>query len=130
MGPERSPSSPGGDAAPVAGEAVSDAIRAREHGLALLRRANRWLVGLAVLLAGALTGVTAHAFHASPASARTPPATGQGSAGTVGSGGAVGSNDDNTGAGTGSSSVQPPSSAPAPATPAPAPVAPVVSGGS
>jgi hypothetical protein len=101
---------------------ASDAIRSREQGLSLLSRANRWLIALAVLLAGALTGLTAHAFHSSKASAQTRSAPSQGSG--EGSGG---------GASTSplQSPASPPSAAsPAPAAPAPAPAPPVVSGGS
>jgi hypothetical protein len=129
---------------PPAGQraAASDAVRAREDGFALLRRANRWLVGLAVLLAGALTGLTAHAFHAKPASAATTSAPAQNTGGAENSGntgagntaagntaagntGAGNTGAGNTGAGNTASAVPPPSSAPAPG-----PVAPVVSGGS
>jgi hypothetical protein len=110
MRAEPSSSAPGEDGAPVA-----DAIRARERGLSLLHRANRWLIGLALLLAGALTGLTAHASPASPASAHavtTAPSQ-------------------NSGGGAGAPALQSPASPPAAAAPAPAPPAgPVVSGGS
>ena len=110
MRAEPSTSAPAEDGAPLA-----DAIRARERGISLLRRANRWLIGLALLLAGALTGLTAHAFHANPASAQTttaPSAT--------------------SGAGASAPQLQSPASPPAAAAPAPAPApaGPVVSGGS
>ena len=108
---EPSSPAPAQDAAPV-----SDAIRSRERGLSLLSRANRWLIGLAVLLAAALTGLTAHAFHTSSASAQTATtAPAQGAA-------------ENSGGGASAPQLQSPASPPAVA--APEPVAPVVSGGS
>ncbi len=107
-------SAPAHDAAPV-----SDAVRARDEGFSLLQRANRWLIGLAILLAAALTGLTAHAFHAKPASAQTA----SNAASSAGSG-------ENSGSGSSAPPLQSPSSSPAPAAPAPVPVAPVVSGGS
>jgi hypothetical protein len=103
-----SSSPPAGGGAPM-----SEAVAAREEGLSLVTRVNRWMIGLAVVLSGALTGLTAHAFHAKAASphsattAHSPPASGGNSA-----------------------PLQSPSSAPAPAAPAPAPAPPVVSGGS
>lgn len=117
MSVETTPPAPAKNAGPV-----SDAIRSRERGLSLLKRANRWLVGLAVLLAGALTGLTAHAFHSSTASARTTtssPGSGQSSSSGASAPGLQ-------------SPASPPASSPAPAaaSPAPAPAAPVVSGGS
>lgn len=113
MEDERSPS------VPEAGEVpVSAAVQARERGLWLVTRVNRWMVGLAVLLAGALTGLTAHAFHPKTASAQT--------ATTVPSQTSNGGDAGNTGP----APLQSPSSAPTPAAPAPVPVAPVVSGGS
>ncbi len=116
MRTETPSSAPADRAAPV-----PDAVRAREQGLWLLQRANRWLIGLAILLAGALTGLTAHAFHPKTASAQTTAssAPSQSSSG-------------NTGQGSSSPGLQSPSTVPAPSVPAPAPapVAPVVSGGS
>jgi hypothetical protein len=106
---------------------MTEAVAAREEGLSLVTRVNRWMIGLAVILSGALTGLTAHAFHAkaaSPHSATTtpsPPASGGNSATTAPSPPANGGN---------SAPLQSPSSAPAPAAPAPAPAPPVVSGGS
>jgi hypothetical protein len=102
------------DAAPV-----SDAIRAREQGLSLLHRANRWLIGLAILLAGALTGLTAHAFHAHSATAQAATTTPSQSSG-----------DDSSGASASAPQLQSPANPPAVAAPASAPAAPVVSGGS
>jgi hypothetical protein len=112
MGDETSPSVPEGGEVPV-----SAAVQARQRGLWLVARVNRWMIGLAVILAGALTGLTAHAFHPKTASAQTTtPAPSQ----TSNAGGA------------GPAPLQSPSSAPAPAvpTPVPVPVGPVVSGGS
>jgi hypothetical protein len=99
------------------GASASDAIQARERGLSLVSRANRWMIGLALLLAGALTGLTAHAFHAKPASAQTARSVASSQ-----------TRDDGSGGSTSAPPLQAPTSAPIPA--APAPVAPVVSGGS
>ncbi|HET8976720.1 MAG TPA: hypothetical protein VFN87_01090 [Solirubrobacteraceae bacterium] len=97
-----------------------DARQVRDDGLSLVARTNRWLIGGALTLAAALTGLTAHSFHATTASAH--PSTG--SAAAQPSAPSAPSGDD-------SAPLQSPSSAPAPA---PAPVqqapAPVVSGGS
>lgn len=117
MHTEIPPPTPAKDAAPV-----SDAVRARERGLSLLKRANRWLIGLAVVLAGALTGLTAHAFHSSStASAQTTPTSPSQPSGSEGSGG-----------GASAPGLQSPASPPAGSSPAPAPAPapPVVSGGS
>jgi membrane associated rhomboid family serine protease len=122
MGLDGSPSVPDGGEAPV-----SAAVAARQRGLRLVTRINRWMIGLAVLLAGALTGVAAHAFHPKTASAQTvAPAAGQSSNPAGAAGAAAGAT------GASSAPLQPPAAAPAPAVsaPAPAPVAPVVSGGS
>ena len=121
MRAETTSSAPAEEAAPV-----SDAVRAREQGLSLLRKANRWLIGLAVLLAGAFTGLTAHAFHSSSsASAQTVPATtGQGS------GGGTTTPAQGSGGGAAAPGLQSPASPPAVPQPAPAPAGPVVSGGS
>jgi len=131
MRAERSSSAPAEDGAPV-----SDAIRARERGLSLLRRANRWLIGLAVLLAGAFTGLTAHAFHStSSASARTatgPSGEGSGQGTGQGSGGATAPQLQPPASppGSGSSSGSSGSSGSSSGSSAPAPAGPVVSGGS
>jgi hypothetical protein len=112
---QRSSSPPAGGGVPA-----TEAVAAREEGLSLVARVNRWMIGLAVILAGALTGLTAHAFHAkaaSPHSATTAPSPSA-------NGGSPPANGGN------SAPLQSPSSAPAPAAPAPAPAAPVVSGGS
>ena len=93
--------------------------RLRDEGLTFVGRANRWMISGAVILAGGVSLITAHAFHAhaagssaaqrSPAGSQTP-ATGQQSG------------DDGSGA-----PLQSPSQAPSVAPAAPAPV---VSGGS
>jgi hypothetical protein len=99
-------------------EPGSDAILAREQGLSLLAKANRWMIGLAVLAAAALSGLTAHAFHAKAAGRHPASGTASQAAGT------------SSGAGNQSAPLQAPASAPTVAAPAPAPVGPVVSGGS
>lgn len=100
--------------------AALDAMQARDTGLRLLSRANRWLISAAVLAAAGLTALTDHAFHASRARAATPPpATSSASTGQS----AAPSGDD-------SASLQAPSSAPVQSAPAPVAPAPVVSGGS
>jgi hypothetical protein len=105
---------------PESGEVpVSAAVQARQRGLWLVTRVNRWMIGLAVLLAGALTGLTAHAFHPKTASANTA-TTAPSQTSNAGDAGDAG--------GAGPAPLQSPSSAPAPAVPAP--VGPVVSGGS
>ena len=113
MGDESSPPVPENGEVPE-----SPAIQARERGLWLVTRVNRWMIGLALLFAGALTGLTAHAFHPKTASAQTATtAPSQPSnAGDAGSGNAA--------------PLQSPSSAPAPVAPVPVPAGPVVSGGS
>lgn len=60
------------------------AITARDAGLKLASRANRWLICGAVALAGGLSALTAHAFHsrtaaAAPNAAATTPAAPQSS---------------------------------------------------
>jgi hypothetical protein len=113
MGDESSPAVPENGGVPE-----SAAVQARERGLWLVTRVNRWMIGLALLFAGALTGLTAHAFHPKTASAQTATtAPSQPSnAGDAGSGNAA--------------PLQSPSSAPAPVAPVPVPAGPVVSGGS
>lgn len=101
------------------GWADPDAVRARERGLALAARVNRWLIAGAVGLAAALSALTAHAFH--PRSAVG--ATARTSASPAGQ-------QDEGGAPAASPALTPPAGAPSPA-PAPAPTpAPVASGGS
>jgi hypothetical protein len=89
----------------------------RERGFALVSRVNRWMVAGAVVVAGGVTAVTAHAFHPHQAVVRTaapasPAASSQPSAAPSDNGGGL----------------QPPSQAPQSV--APAAPAPVVSGGS
>lgn len=93
-------------------------VSARDAGLALAAQANRWMISGAVILAGGLTAVTAHAFHprtapqvrSMPTVQRAVPAQGAG--------------EKNRG-----TPLQAPSQPPAAAAPTPTP-APVVSGGS
>ena len=99
---------------------ISDAVEARDAGLRLATRAQRWIAVLAVGTAGGLAALTAHANHARAASAAVPrvrPAP---------------QPSDDSGAGAGSTApaaqIQPPAAAPVSA--APTSVAPVVSGGS
>ncbi|MGA2010404.1 MAG: hypothetical protein ABSH51_07720 [Solirubrobacteraceae bacterium] len=96
----------------------SRAADAREEGLALVARANRWVVSGAVLLAGGVTAIAAHSFHAhtasAPATSASPSSVAPGQAAPGQGGGLQGPS-------------QAPQSAPAPAVSAPAPV---VSGGS
>ena len=112
-------------------EALGDrgAVRARDAGLRLAARLNRWVVGGAVAVAGALTALTAHSYHAHAATARTTAASATRGAGASGAGatsatlppaGATSAPEPDAGA-------QPPASVPVPA---PTQVAPVVSGGS
>lgn len=96
------------------------AVQARDAALSLVARANRWLIAAAVLVAGGLTALTAHAFHAKAATT-TPQSSSALPQAAL--------SQDNSGSGN-TGSVAPPSSAPAPVNPAPMPVAPVVSGGS
>jgi hypothetical protein len=92
----------------------------RDAGLALVRRVKRGMIFGAVVLAGAVSAVTAHAFHA-----RTAALTRSAAPAALPSVSAPQSSDDGSGG-----SLQSPSEAPAaPAAAAPAP-APVVSGGS
>lgn len=102
----------------VAGADLSDAVRIREHGLSLIRRFNRWLIGGAVVIAGLLSGLTAHSFHAHAAPAATTGASRSPAPSST-------AGDDGTS--TNSSGLTAPSAPPAAA---PAPVAPVTSGGS
>ena len=95
----------------------------REAGLALIKRANRWIVSAAVVLAAGISAVTAHAFHARTAvSSTVGDATPSTSAPRP-----------RSGDGDGDHALRSPSQAPA-AAPAPTPTvaapSPVVSGGS
>ena len=93
-------------------------VSAREAGLALAARANRWMISGAVILAGGLTAVTAHAFHqrSAPAVRSATPAVRPGVPSPA-------SGEENNGAPLQAPSAPP---APAPQTASPAPV----SGGS
>ncbi|HZE05748.1 MAG TPA: hypothetical protein VE127_11015, partial [Solirubrobacteraceae bacterium] len=53
---------------------ADDARQVRDDGLSLVARTNRWIIGGALALAAALTGLTAHSFHATTAA--TPSTTG------------------------------------------------------
>ncbi|HYZ82538.1 MAG TPA: hypothetical protein VE571_14775, partial [Solirubrobacteraceae bacterium] len=46
------------------GPSQGEAVRAREAGVRLVARLNRWVVAAAVALASALSALTAHAYHA------------------------------------------------------------------
>src|ERR1700760_89466 len=52
------------DARHTPGPSGPDFVRARDAGLALVGRVNRWMIAAAVLLAAGISAVTAHAFHA------------------------------------------------------------------
>jgi hypothetical protein len=97
---------------------ASRIVTARENGLALISRINRWLIAGAVALSGAISVAAANAFHG-----RTRAQSNQ-TAVTNGGGGSS-QRASNTGSG---GALQPPAQAPAP-TQAPA-SGPVVSGGS
>ncbi len=88
----------------------------------MVDRANRWLISGAVILAGGVSALTWHAFHAH-AAALTHPAATQGTASE--SSGASNSSDDGS-----TTPLQAPSQAPAATSPAPAPTPAPVSGGS
>jgi hypothetical protein len=104
-----------------------EAVQARDAGVRLAARLNRWVVAAAVALASALTALTAHGYHARAATTRTSAArTGEQSTGTSATA-SQGTPAPATGATVPAPAPQPPASAPVPA---PAAVAPVVSGGS
>lgn len=119
---------------PPLGPSGPGPLRAREAGLALTRRVNRWMIGGAVILTGGVSAVTAHAFHA-----RSPTVTGSSAAATTArhaaarrshasAGSASTASSDRSGQG---ASLQAPSQPPTAVAPAPATApAPVVSGGS
>ncbi len=98
-------------------QGLADAVQARDAGLRLARRAQRWIAALAVGAASGLAALTAHAYHAraapSPVTSAPP---------------AQRPIDDGSGSTVPAVSIQPPAAAPAPA--ASSEVAPVVSGGS
>ncbi len=101
-------------------EHVVDAVQARDDGVRLARRAQRWIAGLAVGMASGLAALTAHAYHAratppTPTSARPAQRP-------------VDEGNDSSRSRAPAPSIQPPAAAPVPG--ASADVAPVVSGGS
>ena len=96
------------------------AIDARDAGLALISRINRWLIAGAVALSGCVSVVAAHAFHGTLGS--THGARRRQAARRIGPSQPPASDD-----GAGNSSLQQPATAPSQPAPAPAPV---VSGGS
>jgi hypothetical protein len=102
----------------LSGRSPGSAVEMRDASLALVRRVKRGMMFGAVVLAGGVSAVTAHAFHARtvvltrPAAPAAPPSVSASHSSDGGSGAAL----------------QPPSQPPA-AT-APAAPAPVVSGGS
>lgn len=91
----------------------SKAASARDAGLELIRRINRWMIAAAVALAGMISLVAARSFHGHTASAATSSQSSQSS---------NSSSSNSSGGG-----LSQPSQAPSPAQSAPAPV---VSGGS
>ncbi len=97
-----------------------DAAQARDDGVRLARRAQRWIAGLAVGVASGLAALTAHAYHARAAPSTIPSAPPAQRP--------VGDSNDTAGSTVPAPSIQPPAAAPVPATSAD--VAPVVSGGS
>jgi hypothetical protein len=121
--------------APPLSPAGSGPLRAREAGLALTRRVNRWMISGAVILTGGVSAVTAHAFHArsptvasssAPATTPRPAVARRSHAGARRSASTASSNGSGQRA-----SLQAPSQPPTAAAPAPATApAPVVSGGS
>lgn len=108
------PAQPAESANPGRGPAAS-AVSRRQAGIEFARRANRWLIAGAIGFAGALTALTAHAFHphtataastAAPTTSVAPPES------------------DDSGGGVTAPAASPQATTPAPAAP------PVVSGGS
>jgi hypothetical protein len=102
---------------------VSPAVSAREAGLELIRRINRWLIAGAVAGAGVLSLLAGHAFHGHTV-ASGGASQGAASQSASSSGGPSSSQSSSNAGGSG---LQAPAQAPAPAPAAPAPV---VSGGS
>lgn len=97
-----------------------DAVQARDDGVRLARRAQRWILGLAVGMASGLAALTAHAYHARAAPTTVTSARPAQHPVDDGS--------DTSGSTAPAPSIQPPAAAPV-AAPS-ADVAPVVSGGS
>ena len=107
------------DSQPTRGKPVPRAVIAREAGLELIGRINRWLIAAAVAAAGVFSLLAAHAFHGHAATSGR--ASSSSSAGSP-AGSSSGAPPSAEGSG-----LQAPAQAPAPAPAAPAPV---VSGGS
>jgi hypothetical protein len=95
-------------------------ISARDRGLALISRLNRWMIAGAVGLTGVVSILAKESFHG-----RTLSSAGS----TVSQSSASGSSSSPSSSSGSSGSIQQPSQSPAPA-PAPVVSAPVVSGGS
>jgi hypothetical protein len=103
---------------PLAGSGPRTAS-AREAGLAMIRRVNRWLIAGAVAAAGMFSLLAAHAFHG-----RSLNTSASSASQAASQSGASQSPSSTSGSGAG---LQAPAQAPSPAPAAPAPV---VSGGS
>jgi len=93
---------------------IQPSIAARDHGLALISRLNRWLIAGAVALSGFISLVAAHAFH------------GRTVVGSSASASAIQQSQSSSGTG-GSSGLQAPSQPPASGSATPGPV---ITGGS
>jgi hypothetical protein len=100
-------------------------INARDRGVALISRINRWMIAGAVALTGVVSLVASQSFHghtvSSTSGSSSSSATGSGSSSSAGAGVVSPSNS--------GGSIQQPAQAPSVPTPA-IPSAPVVSGGS
>jgi hypothetical protein len=107
------------DSQPRPETAMPRAVIAREAGLELIRRINRWLIAAAVAAAGMFSLLAAHALHGHTVAVGASSNT---AAGAGSSSGAPQSNSSASGSG-----LQAPTQIPAPAPAAPAPV---ISGGS
>jgi hypothetical protein len=94
-----------------------NAVNARDAGLDLIARINRWFVAGAVVLTGAVSVAAARSFHGHSSGAAATQSAGSGSSSTSSGGSSTSSG----------GSLQQPSQAPSTSSPAPAPV---VSGGS
>jgi hypothetical protein len=102
-----------------------EAVNAREAGLDLIRRVNRWLIAAAVAAAGFLSLLAANAFHGRTITTSGGSASSAAQSQSQSSPSVSGSSTSSSSAG--GSGLQSPAQAPAPAPAAPAPV---VSGGS
>jgi hypothetical protein len=98
----------------IIGTVKRDAINTRDAALALVTRINRWFIGGAIVLSGAISLAAARSFHGHTSAASAASASAQSSASSSGS--------SSSGSG-----LQQPAQAPSPAQSSPAPV---VSGGS